>query len=63
MDRDPERAPTIALTAATNSPLSNYQYKAGVFIGGMEVFMTCFALLSIVAMLFSGEIKGNPLPR
>jgi hypothetical protein len=37
MDRDPEGVPTTGLTAAANAPLSDYQYEAGVFIGGMEV--------------------------
>jgi hypothetical protein len=29
----------------------------------VTAFMTCFALLSILAMLLGRETKGNPLPR
>src|ERR1700731_2785512 len=43
---------------------------AGLMVGAfggsfnrVTAFMTCFALLSIVAMLLGRETKGNPLPR
>jgi len=43
---------------------------AGLLVGAfggsfnrVTAFMTCFALLSIVAMLLGHETKGNPLPR
>ena len=43
---------------------------AGLLVGAfggsfnrVTAFMTCFALLSIVAMLLGRETKGNPLPR
>jgi hypothetical protein len=29
----------------------------------MMAYMTCFALLSILAMVLGRETKGNPLPR
>ena len=38
----------------------------GAFGGSFNrvtAFMTCFALLSILAMLIGRETKGNPLPR
>jgi hypothetical protein len=38
----------------------------GAFGGSFNrvtAFMTCFALLSIVAMLLGLETKGDPLPR
>jgi len=43
---------------------------AGLLVGAfggsfnqVTAFMTCFALLSILAMLLGRETKGNPLPR
>ena len=43
---------------------------AGLLVGAfggsfnrVTAFMTCFALLSIVAMLLGRETKGDPLPR
>jgi hypothetical protein len=43
---------------------------AGLLVGAfggsfnrVTAFMTCFALLSIVAMLLRRETKGNPLPQ
>ena len=51
-------------------PVSLAPPSAGLLVGAfggsfnrVTAFMTCFALLSIVAMLLGRETKGNPLPR
>jgi hypothetical protein len=64
------KAPLQASTSSTTEPPIFGPLVAGLMVGAfggsfnnVTAFMTCFALLSILAMILGRETKGAGLPR